>query len=139
TPADRGAPWLFADRPSLEVVVVDEEGSPVPGAWVTLSPGGRDARADADGVATFHAIDPGRRDVVAAASGSGTTTAPVLVGENGGSVSLILASSPRTVALIGAVTDPYGAPVGGVGVRVDGDLLTHSEADGSYHLELPAG
>ena len=40
-------------RPTLTVEVVSAAGDPVPGAWLVLSPGGRDAESDGVGAARF--------------------------------------------------------------------------------------
>lgn len=137
--AERAGPWPFVERPALTVVVLGESGSPVPGAWVTLAPDGRDARADANGIATFHALDPGAREAIVAAPGFETRRAPVMVREDGERATLTLQERALTVAVLGQVTDPYGAPVSGVDVVVDGDPLARTGGDGIYLLEVPAG
>ncbi|MBW1877552.1 MAG: hypothetical protein JRJ84_04240, partial [Deltaproteobacteria bacterium] len=50
------AGWDRAWRPALEVELTETDGTPIPGGWVTLAPGGRDAPGDSDGVAVFHML-----------------------------------------------------------------------------------
>lgn len=124
----------FVDvRPGLSVEVRDADGRGVADAWVVLSPGGREARTDADGVATLAALGPGEWTVTARAEGHGEASAEVVVDVGDAVVALALpAGPPAGSTLAGRVTDPAGAPVAGATITVDGVAVAVTDADGAF-------
>lgn len=87
---DPSAPWTPTARPELRVSLVDLDGQPVVGAWVTLDPGGRDGLSDEAGVARFHAVEEGGYRVEAAALGYALIEASVEVGTEDQDLSMVL-------------------------------------------------
>lgn len=123
-----------APRPALAVTVQDDEGAPVPAAWVSLSPGGRDTQAGADGVARYARLVPGTYTATAWAPGTVPASATVEVTADA-SLSLVLPTNPAgTGSLAGLVAAPGdGAPgVPGATVLIDGAPAATTDADGAW-------
>jgi len=121
-----------SERPDVEIAVSGPDGQPIEGAWVTLSPGGRDAQADALGHAVLPGVEEGAYEVQVAADGFARLSAPIEVGPSGFSLAVSLGAADASARLEGLVTDPYGAPVGDVAVEVDGVEVARTGLDGRY-------
>jgi len=124
--------WERAWRPALEVELTEADGTPIPGGWVTLSPGGRDAPTDADGLAVFPMIEPDDYEVLGVARGFSAASGTATVETSDVSVMLALEPLDTTAALHGTVLDPYDSAVEGVTVEVDGVAVAVTAADGTY-------
>lgn len=130
------APWVAEDRPDLSVTVTDaSSGAPLPGAWLVLDPGGRDAVTGDDGVAAFAGVDPGDYVVVASAADHADATADVAVGDADAAATLALSPLSAAGSLAGTVLDPTGEPVADVAVLVDGAEVARTADDGTYLAE----
>ena len=113
---------LAADLGRLEVLVVDQNGAPVPSADVHLSgPLGEDGKADDQGVARFEEIVPGEYEVFARKDGfeSGSARVVVLPG-NAPGVPLPASSSAASPSSSSSSSSSSFAPDGGASA-LDGD------------------
>lgn len=122
-------------RPTVTVTVIDAmSGAALTDAWVSLSPGGRDASADEAGQATFLGLAPGAYTATAAATGY--VPAPVTLevsADLSASVSLT-PMMPGTGAIRGVAEAPgaAGGPVVGATIEVDGVAAGTSDATGVW-------
>ncbi|GAB4256141.1 MAG: hypothetical protein Kow0092_01950 [Deferrisomatales bacterium] len=128
---------LRAEPPgALEGRVVDREtGAGVPGAVLSLSPGGLTAVADPAGAYRFSEVPGGAYDLTAAAPGYSSERRPVTV--TGGIVLVLDVSLERSAWVRGTVTDARsGQPVAGATVSTDGEEPpATTDAGGRYVLE----
>lgn len=130
---DTGAPT--APRPGLTVVVSEEgTGEPLAGAWVSLTPGGRDALSDATGEATFTGLEPGSYMATVAAPGHVAGRIAVDVAADLSLPVPLTALVEGTGAIRGVAWAPgaSGAPVVGATVEVDGVAAGVSDDAGQW-------
>lgn len=121
----------YAGRSDLGVTVVDPDGSPVPDAWVTLTPSGRDAGTDDQGRATFIAVEAESYRVVA--DGPGLERGEALARPGVATVSVVVTPVDATTgALVGQLTDAAGAPLAGVPISLDGSRTAKTDGSGAY-------
>jgi protocatechuate 3,4-dioxygenase beta subunit len=132
---DLGVRTLAAGT-SLEVLVVDDQGAPVPGARVVANQGLSQATADGRGVARLSGLPLAPVQLRGKAerhlSGQARLNPPFPADAR-----LVL---DRALTLMGRLVDAAGAPAGGGSVRVEsgtcqsGDLLG---LDGRFELDIP--
>ncbi len=126
--------WTRVERGTLTVALEADNGtnSPIPGGFVVLEPGGRDATTGDDGIALFAQLDDNAYDILVTAPGYlPAETSINLAGTATVTVGLTpydaTASTVRGVAL-----DVVGQPVEGASVAIDGVVVATTAADGSY-------
>ncbi len=144
-PAGEG-PWerqdlAPAERAGLSVSVTDPSGAPV-SAWVVLVPGGRDAAADADGVARFDDLSAGDYEVTARAAGflSPPPQGVVVPVAGEASAAVQLVPEPATARIdVTALSTAWLAPLADAPVLVDGADAGSTGADGTLRLDVTAG
>ncbi len=125
---------IYVQEPSTCVVeVVDTEGTPIPGAQVTLtdaSGNALDDTSDGSGVARFEDlfVDDYTVDVSADGYGDGTAQASIQTGGEEVRVTVQLAEAR---GLVVAVTDSNGAPLASADVAVFGPWPSNAEIDSS--------
>jgi hypothetical protein len=131
--------WVNARRPaSAMVTVIDTSGTPIPGAWVTLTgsnPPAATARTGTDGVAHFTGLFPQADAYTISTTAPGRTTVGSFIGPmvDGGSYEAIITMMPPVPpgALRITVRDVPGALLPGAVVYVTGPSPDTSEVAGS--------
>jgi len=149
-PALRQTP--AADRASLQARVLDADGAPAAGAWLTVSPRGFEAQTGADGTASLERLPPGAATVRAARDGATATAEVTLVAGEDLELELALPAAPaRGAAATVRVTGPDGAPLAGVELRDEAGAQATTDRHGaatlvgiegaavSLHLDDPEG
>lgn len=128
------------DRPDLEVAVTDAEGAPVVGAWAAADPSGREAQADADGVASFLDLGAGDYALTVGAEGYALADATVTVDADVSISVTLTAEAARSTTLAGTIWGPDGSALEGAAVYVDDAEVATTDADGGFEAtELSAG
>lgn len=104
----------------LSGTTVDETGAPLPGAFLSLSPGGRTTTTDGLGQFSFAALSPGTYDVTASLAGhAGASVSGIAVAAGSTTyVRLALTTLPTTGGLSVSVLGSDGSPQAGASVRV---------------------
>lgn len=120
--------------------------SRIPGATVTISPGGAQATARASDAYWSFSLPPGTYTITAAAPGYAPSSLSRVVtsgGDEWGSVGLTLAAPPMNGTLRGVVYDASGPDlsqrISGATVRLSSGQTQTVGSDGSFLFELPPG
>ncbi len=123
---------------ALEVRVIDDTGSVVPGAKIATDTGA-EIYTDARGVAVLEALEPGRSlKVAASAAGHLKRDLQTLVEPGTGRIELVL---ERAHTVVGRLVDDSGVPVAGGTVRAIAGRRSSHEAvgpDGRFEVWLEA-